>query len=77
MSSEMHSWDYLVGYARVAPLEQDAALQRDALDAARVESSSGHWSARRPFGYSGPTNRRRSASARSNTAPPKRATTVM
>ena len=34
MSSETPSAGYLVGYARVSTLEQDAALQRDALEAA-------------------------------------------
>ncbi|MGO4598514.1 recombinase family protein [Terrabacter sp. 2RAF25] len=34
MSSETPTADYLVGYARVSTLEQDAALQRDALHAA-------------------------------------------
>jgi DNA invertase Pin-like site-specific DNA recombinase len=34
MRSETPGADYLVGYARVSTLEQDAALQRDALEAA-------------------------------------------
>src|SRR5690349_24080098 len=37
MSSETPTAGYLVGYARVSTLEQDAALQRDALEGARCQ----------------------------------------